>query len=115
MSELIDREVAIRKIEPWLYSEGRGESEINMLRAVIDTLKNMTAVPRWVRCEEEMPKEYGEYLGYANGDVMFLKFDPDQMDEWKWTSYDAEGSFPLRMCDITHWMPLPEPPKEVQE
>ena len=33
MSDLIDREAAIRKIEPWLYSEGRGESELNMLRA----------------------------------------------------------------------------------
>ena len=30
MSELIDREAAISKIEPWLYSEGRGESEFSM-------------------------------------------------------------------------------------
>ena len=48
MSDLIDREAAIRKIEPWLYSKGRGESEINMLHAVIETLKDMPSIHRWV-------------------------------------------------------------------
>ena len=108
MSDLIDRHALLEECLNH-YEVGNIEQNCTM-DWICKTVRNFPAAPRWVRCEEEMPKEYGEYLGHANGDVMFLKFDPDQRDEWKWTAYDAEGSFSLRMCDITHWMPLPEPP-----
>lgn len=66
----------------------------------------------WHRVEEELPKDYGDYLGYANGEVMFLLFNPDAKDKWKWSACDAEGCFDVSMDEVTHWMPLPEPPKE---
>lgn len=72
------------------------------------------AAPQWRRVEEEMPKDYGDYLGYADGEVMFLLFNPDTTDKWKWSACDAEGSFDVSVDEVTHWMPLPEPPKEAQ-
>ena len=89
MSDLIDREAAISKIEPWLYSEGRGESELNMLRAVIAELKSLPAAPRWVRCEEP-PKEDGWYMlcylsKWKDGSWWIPKY-PDY-----WTELPKEG------------------------
>ena len=104
MSDLIDREAVISKIEPWLYSEGRGESEINMLRAVIAELKSLPAAPRWVRCEERLPKPRFAREWYLvaleSGCVKTLAFERDTNEWWE------TGS------PVTHWMPLPEPPKE---
>lgn len=108
MSELIDREAAIRKIEPWLYSEGRGESELNILRAVIAELKSLPAAPRWVRCEERLPKPGQVCLVYDEDGYMNV------------ATYTGDKYFPTaygfhvngeEVTDITHWMPI-EPPKE---
>ena len=99
MSDLIDRKAAIRKIEPWLYSEGRGESEINMLRAVIAELKSLPAAPRWHRVEEP-PEEEGKYLVYDGRGNYYVAWW-GQILGW---CYD-----PKFFC---YWMPLPEPPKE---
>ena len=113
MSELIDREAAISKIETWLYSDGRGESELNMLRAVIAELKSLPAAPRWHRVEDELPKsgEFGEIV-FACNDVGTVKaaylsrngkwYAANNMnwDAWTW------------MPNVTNWMPMPEPPKE---
>ena len=148
MSELIDREAAIRKIEPWLYSEGRGESELNILRAVIAELKSLPAAPRWVRCEEELPKSGTHVLvccevrGIGGHKSRYVcdgfhtdsKSIPCRYDDDIDSEYDEETDeyyFPegwweviknwddyscVAISDfVTHWMPLPEPPKEVQE
>lgn len=103
MSDLIDREAAIRKIEPWLYSKGRGESEINMLRAVIAELKSLPASPRWVRCEEGLPKDSKpvicwEKQGFPYVDRYFKKYG------WEFANN--------ALAEPIYWMPLPEPPKE---
>ena len=52
--ELIDRNEILRKIEPWLYSDGRGDSELYMLRAVIAVLKETPAIDAVpvVRCKD---------------------------------------------------------------
>ena len=106
MSELIDREAAISKIEPWLYSEGRGESELNMLRAVIAELKSLPAAQRWVRCEEELPDD-GEWAIFTNGKVSTAeRFKLDAYNHF----YPPSQWFDFE--DAIAWMPLPELPKE---
>lgn len=100
MSDLIDIEMAISKIEPWLYSEGRGESELNMLRAVIDTMKSLPAAPRWVRCEDRLPDTTDDVLVYRGKDHVITE-DCCIGGHWMLTG-------------VTHWMSI-EPPQEVQE
>ncbi len=68
------------------------------------------AAPRWHRVEEP-PKEYGNYLAVVNGEVMEVTYS-DMRDDWKWSTCDAEGFVWIRSEFVTHWMPLPEPPKE---
>lgn len=71
-----------------------------------------TASP-WHRVEEP-PKEYGNYLAVVNGEVMEVTYS-DMRDDWKWSTCDADGFAWIRSELVTHWMPMPEPPKEVQE
>ena len=61
------------------------------------------ASPRWVRCEDELPKENGWYLTIDEfGDCNACEWD----NTLKWsgiTKYEATL--------LTHWMPI-EPPRE---
>lgn len=61
------------------------------------------AQPRWISVEERLPEENGKYIVCtAKGSVYCTKF-----------SIDVRGSFHTDMyTHVTHWMPLPEPPKE---
>lgn len=70
----------------------------------------------WISCEDRLPIEQGPVLCYArsttgegnyrilgtlrNGEFWFLQVDGTQL------------SFPNLCLEVTHWMPLPEPPKE---
>lgn len=61
----------------------------------------LSQVPRWIPCEERMPKKSGEYAVCIKCHVTFLF--------WNHASWSSDAD-----CDIqgaTHWMPLPEPPK----
>ena len=58
--------------------------------------------PRWISVEERLPKEYQHIIGWTSwreiGEVYFNgKHFVWDMD------YDT--------ADVTHWMPLPEPPE----
>ena len=79
--------------------------------ALIERLE--AAQPKWISVKERLPEEDGEYLvlkvhnyrkddGYMAQEVaLFLRTrDP----EW------VVGN----LCEVTHWMPLPQPP-EVSE
>lgn len=55
-------------------------------------------------CDEGCP--YGEGIWYDTVVVM-----AEYYDDGRWLWYEGETEYDL--CDIvTHWMPLPEPPKE---
>ena len=113
MSDLIDREAAIRKIEPWLYSKGRGESELNVLRAVIAELKSLPPAPRWHRVEDELPQNVANrVLVFCKNGVMYAAhYEGGETDKWYMNmgTWWEEGTGNLT---CTHWMPMPEPPKE---
>ena len=108
--ELIDRQALLDECLNH-YEVGNIEQNCTM-DWICKTVRNFPAAYPWHRVEDELPKDYGDYLGYANGEVMFLLFNPDAKDKWKWSACDAEGCFDVSMDEVTHWMPLPEPPKE---
>ena len=57
--------------------------------------------PQWIPVEEELPKEGGHYLVSDGTDSM--------VDIWLygvgWSNLDNNGR-------VTHWMPLPQPPRK---
>ena len=79
--------------------------------------------PKWIPVTERLPKTDGKYLVHKNlwgtsyiSTVRFAKDGkkvcPYDLKGQKnvWYDYDSEtGYFPVDT--VTHWMPLPEPPK----
>lgn len=61
----------------------------------------------WIPARERMPDKDGDYLCVSNGEIKIL---PYRNGEFYCTCFDAV----LRCCNssITHWMPVPELPKE---
>lgn len=55
MSDLISRQAAIAKFEPWLKVEGYSEGELNMLKAVLYELRSLPSAE---------PEEYTELKRY---------------------------------------------------
>ena len=110
MNKLIqDYEIAIKVLEA---QNKHLESKIRQLEAQSGTDTN---VPRWISVEDEMPKDDVEVLVYAIGDK-----DSSVIAMTSYThrmyGYNIEGwRSPWQYFfdyKITHWMPLPEPPKE---
>ena len=64
----------------------------------------------WVSVREKMPKDHQDVL-FTNGkNVMFGAYDSFTEYWYEWDGpYDTEHYYG---DPITHWMPLPEPPKE---
>lgn len=60
----------------------------------------------WISVKDRLPKENDRVLTYspnmASSDIGGISI------QWGWCCK-------TKVNDITHWMPLPEPPKEVEE
>ena len=80
--------------------------------------------PKWIPVSERLPEKDGHYLvferGYLIPIIRVLEFAKDgrKVDKydfhrgWKnvWYRYDSEWGH-ITIDSVTHWMPLPEPPK----
>lgn len=66
----------------------------------------------WISVEDKLPKKYGYYLTHDKNNNFVAKdngtkiyrFYPKTKKFWWFGNIEPEG--------ITHWMPLPKPPKE---
>lgn len=97
----IDR--AIEILDPEHRENYDGMDEVNeACRMGMEALERM----RWVPCSERMPEVCTDtsYLSYipSFGTADIADYHPD-VDEW---------TFMGMPITVTHWMPLPEPPKE---
>lgn len=84
--------------------------------------KALREQPRWISVEERLPKEKGRYLiaskfsGHIFAEIISWTPQYDGHEEYLqgkaiWFDYDSEyGDY--EYTGVTHWMPLPEPPKE---
>ncbi|NUJ48462.1 DUF551 domain-containing protein [Escherichia coli] len=79
-------------------------------------VREQTAIPQvpvtpdgWISCSERMPKGYADVL-VTDGEHVEVKWW-DESGYWdSWTELNSD----IFADEITHWMPLPEPPQEVK-
>lgn len=75
---------------------------------------------RWIPCSERLPETDGPYLvvNKATGWIgvynfsrvkNFPYFGPQENAWWR-----LDDDWYPQSCNVTHWMPLPEPPEEEQ-
>lgn len=70
-------------------------------------LNSGVTIPKWIPVEEWLPEKEEYVLCHSNkhGGYMFVGYRGYLSGEW------VEGNS-LHLKDVTHWMPLPEPPRE---
>ena len=141
MAEYISREAALKKLQMQLLDleadQDKGEySELCENRGARDaldeaiydirTLKAADVQPinPLVKVEERVPNVSGNYLCYlSDGEFEVLYFDREiEDDEYNndypfgiWNTYPSEDGGECRewieVLEVTHWQPLPKPPK----
>lgn len=74
------------------------EKEVNRLRAENE-------MSEWIRVDDRLPEEDGYYLVYGNSNrgLIFMTSDWYDASVYDWWHYPH--------AQVTHWMPLPEPPE----
>ena len=110
------------------YSNGDEPSKecATMNDAAADAIEELLAVvPHWISVEDEPPKENGRYLVRYKRDVNLGDEETVHEDEIRIMRFFVGDGwcYPIICNDyvrlvneeVTHWMPLPEPPKEVQD
>lgn len=66
-------------------------------------------LPKWISVKERLPKECTRVIGFMAWKAMTAI----EYQNGKWYSIDHLSPLPDEA--VTHWMPLPKPPKEVSE
>lgn len=78
----------------------------------IDSAPTIDLAPKWISVKDRLPPDQGKKVLVVNGHeyISVLALWKKEYGN-KWTWIDERGHF-KHTNDITHWMPLPEPPKE---
>jgi hypothetical protein len=84
--------------------------------ALINTLEKISKsdaeCSEWISTKEELPEKCCEYLVcIKDKHYMVLQYSPEHK---KFNAFDGQSERVVRDCaiEVSHWMPLPEPPKE---
>lgn len=90
-----------------------GTEKATVLQDAADAMEQLEAtVPRWIPVTERLPEAGKRVLCYCRAniyEVMKMRTDGDWVHNDQVYDSTYMGKF------VTHWMPLPEPPKEETE
>lgn len=105
MAECIEREAAIKAIYDSDPNGIRRTLGFNV-RQIEEALRNVPAVsvPQWINVKDRLPKYENPVLA-GNAELCFVNTALYHVATRRWEL--PSGIF----CEVTHWMPLPEPPK----
>jgi len=112
----MDKETAIKSIEKGIRIAEAAESgwvwiTIEQARKVLEILRDkMPTIDGWISVKDDLPKEFGEPCIVYNGSSVQYG---DYFSNSEWYTPDCYESDEIR--GVTHWMPLPKPPKEDKE
>ena len=113
--DTISRQAAIDALgeKPLAWTEGEYELGLqNQWQSDVDALKALPSAqpePKWIPCSERLPLEYTRVIGYMAWKAMTAI----EYQHGRW--YSIDHLEPLPDEAVSHWMPLPQPPKEGDE
>ena len=114
MSDLIEREKVIKKIAEEQDKSSTGFEDVAYYRAIKIIREQPTAdvqaVDRWVRVKDRLPDTGERVIVYTIEDaILEMRFDKRH---GRWCRIDIDAAQMFGKDFVTHWQPLPEPPKE---
>lgn len=106
-NDLISRSALLADIQTDVENGGVSGMVAGALKRYVKRAPAADAGPKWISVEERLPKEWEAVLvwsclGYTESAV-WLGIPGKWRCTWDHTLLESE---------ITHWMPLPDPPKE---
>lgn len=104
MADLIDRDALLKKICGNECGSVCNEECENVMCNYYDYIMDAPAVNRWIPVEDALPEENARCLVYTeSGGYGISRKIGRNLEKW--------NCFGLQ---VTHWMPLPEPPEKEQ-
>lgn len=93
--------------------EERCERLLRTAEMLNDALQEYQEIPRWIPVEERLPEKMKIVLVFKRRTAYFTWSDAMWNIETDWRGEDDWSKNPHNGCfAVTHWMPLPEPPKK---
>lgn len=108
MSDLIDRQAALDALDS-INCFGWVEESWKTVRGTIEHAPAVQTEQRWIPVSERLPREYTRVIGYMAWKAMTAI----EYQHGRW--YSIDHLEPLPDEAVSHWMPLPKPPKEGDE
>jgi hypothetical protein len=105
MADLIDRDALMKEICGNECGSVCDEECENVFCNFYDYIMDAPAVNRWIPCSERLP-EYGEYVLFIRENCGVYVGYYDEKNTWNTDYQWFTGE------NVTHWMPLPEPPEK---
>lgn len=122
---MIDKDAVLHMIdintEP--HAHGEWDSGYNValseMREKIKQIPTIEAEPDngWISVKDRLPENDGKYMVWYKGEEDICEFDTDSQT-FGYTYDDYDEMYSHLVCwddgmnkDVTHWQPLPEPPK----
>ena len=89
----------------------RSGASYDALNAAIDLINNPSLLTKWISVKDRLPKPFSDVLIVLHGRILDSTVDIAWFDN---NGYELRNgqTFYKNEDIITHWMPLPEPPKE---
>lgn len=82
-----------------------------LMREAADAIEELSK-PKWIPVTERLPEEHVFVLVRQDDDRMMIAVRVDGDWWYRYFAYDVDRWDENEQGTITHWMPLPQPPKE---
>lgn len=116
MAEYLEKSGLKKSITALLSIENVAPNIKQFVLNIIDgeMLADVQPVDRWISCKDKMPEEYKTVLVYEKDyGVMIGELEKKFFDTQFFIA--RKSGMILRTTEVTHWQPLPEPPKDGEQ
>lgn len=106
-----------KMIVSWLYDKAaraHDHSYARMLNMTAKRLRELDEKQRWIPVTERLPEPETDVLIFCGGNIDILTYRYDRHGNVCFMFQNECGYWKEVFGKVTHWMPLPEAPKEVE-
>ena len=105
--KLVELRSVLGKSACWAYDDITDVDYIDYEETAKNLIANGVTIQRWIPVTERLPETFATVLIYTGSKVHEAFLQKDR----KWLAVFGD-SLIIESSDVTHWMPLPEPPEE---